>query len=118
MKTLYLAAADLVVLIHLLWIVFLVLGMIPGARWAWVKWTHLASLAFSILLQVYDWVCPITHLEAWLRKAGGATPYEGTFIRHYLERIVYAQLPANALFIGTLMVVGVSLWVYFLRRRR
>ena len=118
MKTLYIAAADLVVLIHFLWIVFLILGMIPGARWVWVKWSHLAALAFSIVLQVCNWVCPITHLEAWLREAGGATPYEGTFIRHYLERIVYAQLPPNALFIGTLIVVGVSLWVYFGRHRR
>jgi len=118
MKSLFLAAADFVVLIHLLWIVFLVFGMIPGARWAWVKWTHLGALVFSIALQLFGWVCPITHLEAWLRTAGGATPYEGTFIRHYLERVVYAQLPPNAIFLGTLIIAGVTLWVYFGRRRR
>jgi hypothetical protein len=118
MKTLYLAAAELVVLVHFLWIVFLVGGAVPGVRWAWVKWTHLGALGFSMALQLFGWVCPITHLEVWLRRAGGAASYEGTFIGHYLERIVYAPLPPNVIFLGTLIVVGVSLWAYFGRRRR
>jgi len=117
MKTLFLVAADIVVLIHLLWIVFLVFGMIPGARWAWVKWTHLGALVFSIFLQLFGWVCPVTHLEVWLRRAGGATPYEGTFIRHYLEQVVYARVPSQALLLGTFLVVAISLWIYFVRRR-
>lgn len=110
--------ADLVVLLHLLWIVFLIFGAIPGARWAWVKWMHLAALAFSVLLQVFGWICPITHLEVWLRRTGGAQPYEGSFIGHYLERIVYAPLPPYAVLLGTLVVIAVTLWVYFGRRRR
>jgi len=118
MKSLALAAADLVVLIHLLWILFLIFGAIPGARRAWVKWTHLGALAYSVALQAFGWVCPSTHLEAWLRAAGGAAAYEGTFIRHYLETIVYAQLPPNAIFLGTLIVIGVTLWVYSGRRTR
>jgi hypothetical protein len=113
MKTLFLAAADAVVAAHLLWIVFLILGAIPGRRWAWVKWTHLASLAFSIALQVFGWICPLTHLEIWLRRLGGAKPYEGTFIRHYVEQVVYAEIPRGALFTGTLIVVAASLWIYF-----
>lgn len=118
MKTLWLAVADAVVFVHLLWILFLILGAIPGARRAWVKWTHLGALAFSIALQLFGWICPLTHLEAWLRHAGGALPYEGTFIRHYLEQVVYAELPPTAIFIATLVVVGVSLWMYFRPRRR
>lgn len=118
MNSLYLLAADLVVLIHFLWIVFLIFGAVPGVRWPWVKWTHLAALAFSVLLQLFGWICPITHLEAWLRRAAGAAPYEGTFIGHYLERVVYAPLPPNVVFIGTMLVVGASLWAYFGRRHR
>lgn len=118
MKTLWLAAADAVVFLHLLWIVFLVLGALPGARWPWVRWTHLAALAFSIALQVCGWICPLTHLEVWLRRQAGARPYEGTFIGHYLERIVYAELPPGALLAATLAIVAISLWVYFGPRRR
>lgn len=112
MKTLLLAAADAVVVLHLLWIVFLILGAIPGSRWTWVKWLHLAALAFSIALQTFSWICPLTHLEAWLRTLGGAQPYEGTFIRHYVEQVVYAEIPRSALFAGTLIVVALSLWLY------
>jgi hypothetical protein len=118
MNTLLLAAADAVVVLHLLWIVFLVLGAIPGHRWAWVKWLHLAALAFSIPLQVFGWICPLTHVEAWLRRQGGALTYEGTFISHYIEPLVYAEVPRAALLLGTLIVVAVSLWVYFGRGRR
>lgn len=112
MKTLFLAAADALVVLHLLWIVFLILGAIPGSRWRWVKWTHIAALAFSIALQTFGWICPLTHLEVWLRTLGGAQPYEGTFIRHYVEQIVYAEIPSGALLIGTLIVVALSLWLY------
>lgn len=112
MKTLFLAAADALVVLHLLWIVFLILGAIPGSRWRWVKWTHIAALAFSIALQTFGWICPLTHLEVWLRTLGGAQPYEGTFIRHYVEQIVYAEIPSGALLTGTLIVVALSLWLY------
>jgi hypothetical protein len=115
---LFLVAADAVVALHLLWIVFLVAGAAAGVRWRWVKWTHLAALAFSVMLQAFGWICPLTHLEAWLRSAGGAAPYEGTFIRHYLEQFVYTSLPPNIILFGTLLVVAVSLWVYFGPRRR
>ncbi len=118
MKTLLLAAADAVVVLHLLWIVFLILGALPGSRWAWVKWTHLAALAFSIALQAFGWICPSTHLEVWLRQTAGGMPYEGTFIRHYIESIVYAPLSPNVVFVGTLVIVGVTLWAYFGRRNR
>lgn len=118
METVYRLAADLVVLIHFLWIVFLVFGAVPGVRWPWVKWTHLGALAFSVALQLFGWVCPITHLEVWLRRASGTAPYAGTFIGHYLERLVYAPLPPYAVFLGTLVVIAVSLWAYFGRRRR
>jgi len=113
MKTLFLAAADAVVVLHLLWIVFLILGALPGRRWVWVKWMHLASLAFSIALQIFGWICPLTYLEIWLRKLGGAQPYEGTFIRHYVEQIVYAEIPRVVLLAGTLIVVVFSAWMYF-----
>lgn len=118
MKTLFVVAADVVVALHLLWIVFLILGAIPGRRWVWVKWTHLASLTFSVVLQIFRWVCPLTHLEIWLRKLGGAQPYEGTFIRHYVERIVYAEIPRVMVFTGTLVVIAFSAWMYFTPKSR
>jgi hypothetical protein len=117
MKTFFLVLADAVVFLHLAWIVFLIIGAWPGSRWPWVKWTHLAALAFSITLQTFGWICPITYLEVWLRAAAGAGAYQGTFIGHYLQQLVYAPLPTILIFVGTLIVVAVTLWVYFGRRR-
>jgi hypothetical protein len=118
MNRLFLAAADAVVLLHLLWIVFLILGALPGRHWTWVKWLHLTSLAFSIALQVFRWICPLTYLEVWLRTLGGAQPYEGTFIRHYVEQIVYAEIPRVALLTGTLVIVAFSIWMYFAPKKK
>lgn len=115
--TLYLAAADATVVVHLFWILFLILGAWPGARHVWIRWTHLAALAFSILLQIFGWTCPLTILEAWLRQTGGTVPREGTFIGRYLERIVYPPLAPGLVLAGTVLIVGVSLWIYFGRRR-
>jgi len=117
MSTLLLVAADSVVVAHLLWIFFLVFGALPGSRWPWVKWTHLAALVFSIALQSFSWVCPLTHLEIWLRHLSGVQPYEGTFIRHYIEQVVYARLPPFAVILGTLVVLAVSLSIYFVHGR-
>jgi len=117
MEQFLLAAADFVVFIHLLWIVFLILGAWPGMHWTWVKWAHLTALGFSVLLQVFGWVCPITHLEVWLRRVGGGRAYEGTFVGQYLERIVYMQLPTGFLLTGTAIIIVISLWIYFGRRR-
>ncbi len=114
----YRILADVIVCIHLGWILFLILGAIPGSRWRWVRWLHLAALTFSIALQSFSWICPLTDLEIWLRTAGGAGgAYRGSFIGHYAERLVYAPLPRYVVFAGTLLVVGVSLWIYYSPKR-
>lgn len=110
METLLLAAADAVVVVHLLWIVFLILGALPGSRWPWVKWTHLAGLTHAIVQQAFDWTCSLTHLEVWLRKQ--AQSREGIFTRNYVEQIVYAGVPPSVALIGTAMVVVLSAWLY------
>lgn len=111
--------ADTVVVFHLLWIVFLIFGAALGWRYAWIKWTHLAALAFSITLQTFGWICPLTHLEVWLRRqADPDGAYAGSFIGHYAERLVYAPIPPPWVLGATAVVVAVSLWVYFGRASR
>ncbi len=55
-------AADLVVVIHLLWILFIIFGALIGRRIIWVKWLHIGALAFSVVLQIFQWICPLTYL--------------------------------------------------------
>jgi hypothetical protein len=106
--------ADSVVVLHLLWIVFLIFGAIPGYFFRWVKYVHLGALAFSIVLQLFGWICPLTHLEVWLRRQRApASTYSGGFIRHYVEKIVYVDISPPLILLGTLLVVAISLSVYF-----
>ena len=111
--------ADVVVVFHLLWIVFLIFGALVGTRIAWMKWLHLGALAYSLALQAFHWVCPLTILELWLRRADDpAAGYAGGFMAHYAQRLVYAPVPATLLFIATLVIVVLTLWAYFGPRSR
>jgi hypothetical protein len=106
--------ADGVVLLHFLWILFLIFGALAGRSIRWVKVLHLGALIYSLALQGFGWTCPLTVLEVWLRAAQTtASDYRGGFIRHYVERIVYLDLPPRSILLGTLLVVTVSLWIYF-----
>lgn len=106
-------AADVVVGVHLLWIVFIILGALPGKRWLIVRLFHLASIIFSLLLQTFGWICPLTHLEVWLRQQQAkALGYSGSFIAHYLEEIIYLDASPIHIFIGTLVVIALSLVLY------
>ena len=110
----YSLAADAVVVIHFGWILFLIGGSLIGRRVRWVMWLHLSALGYSILLQAFSWICPLTHLEFWLRsRDSSGEPYSGSFIIHYLERIIYLEAPRVWIFLLTGLVVGISAWVYY-----
>ena len=106
-------AADIVVAFHFAWILFLIGGAIIGRQVRWVMWTHTAALGYSVLLQIFSWICPLTYLEVWLRSRGGRESYAGSFIAHYLERLVYLEIPQGWLFLITLIVIGTSAVVYY-----
>ena len=90
----YQLAADIVVLIHFLWIAFVILGFpvllwLNSARWRLI---HLAAVIWMVLMQLTRSICPLTHLEAWLKSEGqGAEVYSGKFIIETLERLIYVD---------------------------
>lgn len=114
----YKIAADLVVVIHLAWILFLILGALVGRYVVWVKWLHIGGLAFSVLLQVFSWYCPLTYLEVWLRaRHDPSLSYTGSFIAYYAERLVYLELSRSAVLAGTLGVIVSSSWLYWRQQK-
>ena len=106
--------ADAVVLAHLGWILFLIFGALAGRRWRSVKWVHLAALAFAVVLTAGGWICPLTHLEVWLRRGvpGAGGGYPGTFLGYYAERLVYLDVPRWAVLVAVLGIAGLSVWAY------
>ncbi len=115
----YRMAADLVVLVHFLWILFLICGAFIGRRYRLVKIFHMAGLGFAVIMQIYGWYCPLTHLEMWLRqKHDPSLTYSGSFIIHYIEKVIYIQLSPGIIFVLTLTMVLVSGFVYFRRKEK
>jgi hypothetical protein len=111
--------ADIVVFIHLLWIVFLIIGAIPGVRYQAVKFIHLGGLAFSVIIQIVGWYCPLTHLEIWLRmRHDPMLSYTGSFISHYIERIVYLEVSRLTVFGITVLLVVFNVFIYGRRKKK
>jgi hypothetical protein len=113
---LYKVIADIAVLVHFLWIVFLLFGAFLGVRYRAVKLLHLAGLGYAVVLNLFGWYCPLTHLELWARlRHDPSLAYTGSFIIHYLEDLIYVSLPRSSLLVLTILVCGFNAW-YYLRK--
>lgn len=93
----YLALADLVAVIHALFVLFVVLGGWLALRWRWLPWLHLPALAWGAAVELGGWICPLTPLENWLRQAGGEAGYGTDFIGQYLLPLLYPPALTRAL---------------------
>jgi len=110
---LYKIIADIVVFAHLLWILFLIFGALWGKRNTTIRIIHISGLAFAIIIQVFDWYCPLTDLEVWLRsKHDPALFYTGSFIIHYVEKIVYIELSRELIFALCIILCVINAWFY------
>jgi hypothetical protein len=101
---LYRIAADVVVAVHLGFIVFLGVGGFLVWRWPRVVWAHLPSVAYAAVISAWELGCPLTPLEKRLRALAGETGYEGSFVEHYLMPLIYPDLDHQGR-----LVVGVTL---------
>ena len=121
MPGLYRLLADAVVVLHLLFIVFVVLGgllVFRHRRWAWV---HLPLAAWGFAVEAAGWVCPLTPLETALRRRAGLATWEGDFVGHYLLPLIYpGELTRGVQVLLASGVVAVNAAVYgaWLWRRR
>ena len=114
----YKILADGVVLIHFLWIVFLFFGVFWGIKNKVVRILHFSGLAFAFVIQIFDWYCPLTHLEVWLRsRHASALTYTGSFIIHYVEEIVYIELSRTLILLLTVILCALNVWLYLKKSR-
>jgi len=114
------ALADVTVLLHLAFVVFVVLGGLLVARWPPVAWVHLPAAAWGAWVEFAGWVCPLTPLENWLRTQGGGSAYTSSFIEHYLMPLLYPSSLSRELpyALGALLLlVNAVVYTDVLRRR-
>ena len=82
-------AADLVVLLHFTFVLFVALGGFLVVKWERLAWLHLPALFWALWIEISGAICPLTPLEQSLRQKAGEASYSGSFITHYLEPILY-----------------------------
>ena len=115
----YRILADLVVVTHLAFIIFVLFGGLLALRWRWATWVHLPSLTWGAAIEFFGWLCPLTPLENSLRRASGSAGYAEGFIEHYLMPIIYPRELTRGfqLFLGCVLLV-LNLGVYYVVWRR
>jgi hypothetical protein len=110
----YRGLADLLLVIHFLFVVFVVAGGLLVLRRHWVAWVHLPAALWGALIEFGGWICPLTPLENRLRAMAGVEQYAGGFVEHYLLPVMYpAALTRGVQVVLGLMVVGVNATIYW-----
>lgn len=117
----YRALADLVLVIHLAFVLFVVLGGLLVLRRPRLAFIHIPAAIWGILIEYSGWICPLTPLENSFRRSGGEAGYSGGFIEHYIEPALYpAGLTRGAqIVLGSLaLVVNLTAYGLVLARRK
>lgn len=109
----YRVLADLVLVVHFAFVLFVVFGGALALRWPRVAWIHVPIALYGAVIEFMGFVCPLTPLEVTLRQRGGEAGYAGGFIEHYITAAIYpAGLTRQVQFILGAALVGLNVVVY------
>jgi hypothetical protein len=112
-------AADALVVLHLVFVAFVVLGGLLVLRWPWLAWAHLPATVWGAWIEFAGWICPLTPLENRLREEAGEQVYATSFVEHYLLPVLYpASLTREVQWLLGGVVVAVNAVVYLVVWRR
>ena len=114
--------ADLVLILHLAFVVFVLCGGLFVLKWRWIAWVHLPAAFWGAVVEFTGWICPLTPLENWLRAQGGEATYRSDFIAHYLLPVLYPDNLTRGiqLLLGTMVIVlnaAVYWWIWRMQPR-
>ena len=111
--------ADGLLIVHALFVVFVMAGGLLVLRWPGLAWLHLPAALWGAAIEFAGFTCPLTPIEKAWRHAAGEHAYEGGFVEHYVTAALYPAgltRPIQVL-LGSL-VLGVNVWVYWKWWRR
>lgn len=115
----YRLLADLVLIVHGLFVAFVVFGGLLALWKRWIAYLHLPALAWGALVIGMGWICPLTPLEISLRQQAGQQGYGDGFIEHYVLALIYPEgiTRGTQIVLAALLIVG-NIIVYALWARR
>ena len=109
--------ADLVVVVHFLFVAFIAVGALLAVRWPGLVWLHVPVVVWAAAIVTIGFTCPLTPLEKFLRRRAGDRSYDGGFIDHYIRDVLYPDeftVHARAI-VASMIVAGYA--VLFSRHR-
>jgi len=108
----YTSLAIFVLLLHALFILWVVFGALLTRSHPFLRWLHVVSLMWGILTELLPWPCPLTLLENWLEGKAGVEPYQEGFLLHYLDKLVYPDISASVLTVAGVVICALNLAFY------
>ena len=107
--------ADLVLIVHSLFIVFVIFGGLFVLKWHKVMWIHIPCAIWGVLIEFFGWICPLTYLENYLRELANINRYETSFIQHYLLPVIYPPgLTVDIQILLGVFVIVMNLVIYLI----
>lgn len=105
--------ADLILLAHFIFIVFVICGGLLIIRWPKIAFVHLPAVVWGATVEFFGWICPLTPLENHFRYLAGYNQYSGDFILRYLVPLIYLENLTTALqTVFGLLVIIINVFVY------
>lgn len=105
--------ANAVVVVHVAFVLFAVLGGFLVLRWRRLAWLHIPAVLWAALVEIAGWFCPLTPLENLLRHRAGKNIYQSDFIEHYILPALYPDvLSRESQMVLGLAVLFINLWIY------
>ncbi len=114
--------ADLIVLLHFSFILFVIFGGLLVLRWRKLIWLHLPAVVWGAWIEFSGWICPLTPLEIRLREIAGQGAYNRSFTEEYILPLIYPEALTRELQImigiGVILINVVIYGIIYVRRKR
>jgi uncharacterized protein DUF2784 len=118
---LYVVLADLIAIVHALFVLFVIFGSLFVLRWPRAAWLHGPALAWGLAVECVGTTCPLTPLESRLRALGGESGYNEDFLSHWLLTLLYPEFLTRGLQISlgaSLLMLNACLYAWILGAHR
>ena len=112
--------ADIILIIHFGYLLFVVFGGFFMLRWRGLWKFHLPAVIWGFLVQYFVWICPLTTWENYFRELGGQSGYENGFIDYFVTSILYPNINAevHTILAITLVLLNLAIYFYIFNRRQ
>ena len=115
----YELAADIILIIHFLFIIFVIFGAFLFFVAKKIVFIHIPAIIWGSYIELTHSICPLTYLENWFLHKANLITYSGGFIQNYLVPIVY---PVNItkdlqIFLGIgIIVINIVIYAFIINK--